>query len=112
MSSAMQEEEDQVGVVGPGLADLVASGDIDEPVSQGMFLELSNFVAQLKARREMMDLSLDDVSDRSGLSSHFINRLEGGWNNNPPLDSLYRYALALDIGVTLGMEEIEPQDEA
>ena len=112
MNHAKQAERGQAEVVGLGLDNLIASGDLDEPVAQGTFLELSNLVAKLKARREILGLSLVDVAGRSGLSHHFLNRLENGWNNNPNLDSLYRYALALDIGVTLGMEEIEPQHEA
>lgn len=38
------------GMRGAGPDELVASGDIDEPVPQGMFLELLNLMATLKER--------------------------------------------------------------
>lgn len=56
-------------------------------------------------------MSLTDVSERSGLTRQAISRLENGWNNNPTLETLYRYALALDAGVTLGVEEFEPEGD-
>jgi transcriptional regulator with XRE-family HTH domain len=99
------------GMLGPGPDELVASGDIDEPVPQGMFLELLSLMATLKGRRQARGLSLTDVSGRSGLTRQAISRLENGWNNNPTLETLYRYALALDAGVTLGVEEFEPEDD-
>ncbi len=98
-------------LVGPGPDELVATGEIDEPVSQGAFLELSNLMAKLKDRRTVMGLSLADVSERSGLTRQAISRLENGWNVNPTLDTLYRYSLSLDAGITLGLEEIEPEGE-
>lgn len=99
------------GTLGPGPDELVASGDIDEPVPQGLFLELLNLMATLKGRRQARGLSLTDVSERSGLTRQAISRLENGWDNNPTLETLYRYALALDAGLTLGVEEVEPEDE-
>ena len=98
------------GRPGPGPDELVASGDIDEPVPQGMFLELLNLMATLKGRRQARGMTLTDVSERSGLTRQAISRLENGWNNNPTLETLYRYALALDAGVTLGVEELESED--
>ena len=99
------------GTFGPGPDDLVASGDIDETVPQGMFLELLNLMGTLKGRRQALGLSLTDVSERAGLTRQAISRLENGWNNNPTMETLYRYALALDAGVTLGVEDLEPPDD-
>lgn len=99
------------GTGGPGPDRLVAAGEIDETVPQGMFLELMNLIARLKARREAKGLSLTAISRRSGLTRQAISRLENGWNNNPTLETLYRYGLALDAGVTLGFEEIESEEE-
>ena len=36
----------------PGLDEMIDSGDVDEPVPHGQFLELSALVHGLKARRE------------------------------------------------------------
>lgn len=99
----------QPGQLGPGPDELVAMGEIDEPVTQGAFVQLAGLVGKLKARRESLGLSLTDVSERSGLTRQAISRLENGWNNNPTLDTIYRYGLALDALVTLGMVEIDPE---
>ncbi len=112
MNQAKPSEAELSSIHGPGIEKLIASGDLDEPVSQGTFLQLSNLIATLKTRREAMGLSLNAVSDRSGLSHPFLVRLENGWNSNPSLDTLFRFAQALDLGVTLGVEEIDPSGEA
>jgi DNA-binding XRE family transcriptional regulator len=91
----------------PGLDEMIDSGDVDEPVPHGQFLELSALVHELKARREARGLSLTDVSQRSGLTRAAISRLENGWTLNPTLETLYRYALALDTHIALAAEDIE-----
>jgi Helix-turn-helix len=96
--------------LGPGPDELVAAGDIDEPVPHGQFLELTTLMHELKARREALGLSLTDVSARSALTRAAVSRLENGWNTNPTLDTLYRYALALDAHVTFGFEAIAGED--
>ena len=112
MSQVNQSAADLRATTGLGMEELIAAGDIDEPVTQGTFLELSNLVARLKACRETKGLSLREVSARSGLDHSFLLRLEQGWNNNPPLDSLFRYALTLDRSIVMGIEEIESADES
>ncbi len=97
------------GALGPGPDELVASGEIDEPVPQGMMLELLNLTAMLKERRLARGLSQAEVSERSGLNRQAINRLENGWNTNPTLETLYRYALSVGALVTLGLEEADPE---
>lgn len=99
------------GTLGPGPDELVASGDIDEPIPQGMFFELMGLMAQLKTRRIARGMSLEEISRRSGLTEYAISRLENGWNNHPSLEMLYRYALSLDACVTLGVEEIDPDPD-
>jgi DNA-binding XRE family transcriptional regulator len=109
--SAKVPFEPMPGEPGPGPDELDAMGEIDEPVSQAQFVALMGLVSALKARREANGLSLSDVSDRSGLTRAAISRLEGGWNNNPTLETLFRYGLALDVAVTLGYEKIEDEGE-
>ena len=55
-------------------------------------------------------LTLADVSGRSGMTRQAISKLENGQVANPTLDTLYRYAMALDAGITLGFQEIEPRN--
>jgi DNA-binding XRE family transcriptional regulator len=102
------------GEMGMGPDELEAIGEIgkagDTP-PQGMVLEMISLVKRLKARREAKGLSLTDLSERSGLTRQVISKLENGRTINPTVGTLYRYALALDAGVTLGLEEVEPDED-
>ncbi len=79
----------------PGPDELIDRGEIDELVPHGQFMELRLLTAQLRLLREKQALSLTDVSERSGLTRAAISRLENGWNLNPTLDTLYRFAAAV-----------------
>jgi DNA-binding XRE family transcriptional regulator len=88
-----------------GPDDLIDRGEIDEPVPHGQFVELLAVMAQLKRERERKGLSLTDLSEVSGLTRAAISRLENGWNSNPTLDTLFRYALALNMDLKLTAQE-------
>jgi DNA-binding XRE family transcriptional regulator len=88
----------------PSLDDLVDQGEIDEPVPHGQFLELLALMMQLKRERERRNLSLTDLSEHSGLTRSAISRLENGWNTNPTLDTIFRYAMALGMHVKFSAE--------
>jgi DNA-binding XRE family transcriptional regulator len=118
----MREELTEVESPGPGVDpsdsgrvydrdDLPPDGEGDEVVTQGMLMALMNLVRSLKGRRESMGLTIAEVARRSRLTSVTISRLENLHNRNPSLDTLYRYAMAIDALVTLGFEEIESDDE-
>ena len=47
----------------------------------------------------------------AGLTRAAISRLENGWTVNPTLETLYRYALALDAHIALAAEDIENDHE-
>jgi transcriptional regulator with XRE-family HTH domain len=64
-------------------------------------MELRMLTAQLRRLRGEQGLSLTDVSERSGLTRAAISRLENGWNLNPTLDTLFRYAAAIGAHVSL-----------
>ena len=100
--------EPPFGQLGAGPEELQAAGLIGETVPQGAFLEVMILMTQLKARREALGLSLDDVAGRSGLDAGAVGELEAGFDNNPTIATLWRYALAMNAGVTLGVEEIDP----
>jgi transcriptional regulator with XRE-family HTH domain len=91
----------------PGLDELVAKGEVDEPVPQGQFLELSVLVDRIRRERELQGLSLADVSDKSGITRQAISRIENGWNFNPTLDTLYRYASAMGLHIRLAAEPVD-----
>jgi DNA-binding XRE family transcriptional regulator len=106
----VEVRRDATRLVGPSPEDMIDSAEIDEPVPHGQFVELTGLVHDLKARRATLGLSLADVAERSRLTRAAVSRLENGWNLNPTLETLYRYALALDANVRLVAEEI-PVDE-
>ena len=54
------------------------------------------FGERLRARRRELELSLDDLAERSGLTASFLSLVERNISN-PSLDSLYRIADALDV---------------
>jgi DNA-binding XRE family transcriptional regulator len=95
----------------PGPDELVEQGELDELVPHGQFMELTRLVGQIKRERERKGLSLTDVSEASGLTRPALSRIENGWNSNPTLDTLFRYAAAVGLHIGLTASE-EPIDRA
>ncbi len=91
--------------------DLSPDGAGEEVVSQGMWMALINLIGPLKARREKLGLTIAETAKRARLTVATVSRLENFHNRNPSFDSVFRYAMALDALVTLGIEDIEPEDE-
>jgi predicted transcriptional regulator len=89
----------------PGPDELIDQGEINELVSQGQFIEVRALCAQLRKLREHAGLSLTDFSEQSGLTRAMISRLENGWNLNPTLETLFRYAETLGVGLKLVLDE-------
>ncbi len=85
----------------PGPDELIDRGEIDELVPHAQFMELRMLAATLRRMREERGLSLTDVSERSGMTRAAVSRLENGWNVNPTLDTLFRYAAAVGAHVSL-----------
>ncbi len=89
----------------PGPDELIDRGELDELVSPGQYIELRTLAVRLRALRERMGFSLTDVSERTGLTRAAISRLENGWNQNPTLETLFRYAEALGVGLKFTVVE-------
>jgi DNA-binding XRE family transcriptional regulator len=85
--------------------ELIDQGEIDELVSQAQFIEVRALCARLRKLRENAGLSLTEFSEQSGLTRAMISRLENGWNLNPTLETLFRYAEALGVGLKLVVDE-------
>ena len=103
--------EPMPGELGMNLDQLKEAGLVEEGATiQGAYFALLGLMHSLKARRLSMGLSLTDVSRRSNMTRQAISKLENGQVINPTLETLYRYGLALDAGITLGFEEIEPEE--
>ncbi len=104
--------EPEPGQLGMNRDQMIEAGllEQDDGTVQGAYVALLGLMKLLKGRREAQGLSLTDVSERSGLTRQVISKLENGINLNPTLETLFRYSLALDALVTLGLEEIEAED--
>ena len=96
----------------PGPDELIYRGELDELVPDGPYIELRVATVKLRKIRAARALSLTDVSDRSGMTRAAISKLENGWNLNPTLDTLYRYATAIGAHIKLTVEEAEPRGDA
>jgi DNA-binding XRE family transcriptional regulator len=91
----------------PTSEQLIASGDMEPPVSQAAFLAAWQAVDTLKKARLDAGLSLSQVAARGGLDKGTLSRLEAGQHLNPTLDTLSRYALALGRGLALSFPLLE-----
>jgi DNA-binding XRE family transcriptional regulator len=74
--------------------------------------ELGALMAQLKARRQAANLSLADISQRSGITRAAISRLENGHTLNPTLETIFRLARAVDTDISLIANAIDPATNA
>lgn len=89
----------------PSLEALAASGEFTAPVKQGEYLALMEFAAQLKRVREEQNLSLADVSSRSGIDRSAISRLENGLVENLTLGTLIKVAKSLGKRTRIELED-------
>ncbi len=89
----------------PGPDELIDRGELDELVPQAQYLEVRALGVHFRRVREGKGLSLTDLSERSGLTRAAISRLENGWNLNPTLETLFRYAEALGLDLKLTMDD-------
>ncbi len=89
----------------PGPDELIDRGEIDELVPQGQYIALCALMTTFREQRERTNLSLTDLSERTGLSRAAISRLENGWNMNPTLETLFRYTAALGVGLKFDVHE-------
>ena len=56
---------------------------------------MSELGKQVKAYRKILDLSLQDVADRAGLTKAHIWDIEQGRSTNPTMETVCRLAVAL-----------------
>jgi DNA-binding Xre family transcriptional regulator len=109
--AAFRAIRDRAEIDRPGPDELVERGDVEDFISQGAFMELLGLVDLLRHERERKGLSLTDVSERSGLTRAMVSKLENGHNPNPTLDTLARYAMAMEMELKLSADPM-PSGEA
>lgn len=93
---------------------LLAEGGHTEFVKLGELLLLHQAVAWLKHERERQNLTLAEMSKRTGIDQAALSRLETGKNGNPTLDTLYRVAAALGKRICCTFQDADktPQSPA
>jgi DNA-binding Xre family transcriptional regulator len=84
---------------------LLAEGGHTEFVKLGELLRLHQAVAWLKQERERQNLTLAEMSRRTGIDQAALSRLETGKNSNPTLDTLNRVAAALGKTICLSFQD-------
>lgn len=89
----------------PGPDELIDRGELDELVPQAQYLEIRALGVRFRRIREGMGLSLTDLSERSGLTRAAISRFENGWNLNPTLETVFRFAEALGVNVRITADD-------
>ncbi len=88
--------------------EILREGRVTKQAWRAMRREVSEVVAQLRAERERLGLSLADIEARSGLRRSALCRLENDENANPTLLTLQRYAAAL--GATVNTQLTSQQE--
>jgi hypothetical protein len=68
---------------------------------------LRQAVATLKAARESLGLTLTDIQARTGIEKSNLSRLENDPNPNPTIDTLCRYADAVEKEITIALVDKE-----
>jgi DNA-binding Xre family transcriptional regulator len=81
----------------PSIDELIARGELSgQPVSLGAYVNLRVLVQSLRPMREQAQLSLSELSQRSGMDKAMLSRLENGHVPNPGIETISRYVNALD----------------
>jgi ribosome-binding protein aMBF1 (putative translation factor) len=96
----------------PSLKQLVDSGDAAPPMTLGTYMSIQLLLQQLKKEREASGLSLADVAERTGMDRAAISRLENGYQMNPTIDTLTRYAAALGKGIVWSFENLASNEKS
>ena len=81
---------------------IAASGEAVFPED---LVAIAQFIGGLRDHREGAGLSLADIAERSGIDKAALSRLETGWQPNPTLNTLARYARTIGKRLVLGLED-------
>jgi predicted transcriptional regulator len=66
-----------------------------------------NILAELRAAREAMGLSLADIHEQTGMDRSAVSRLENGQRENPTVETLARYADAVGKRIVITLIDAE-----
>jgi DNA-binding XRE family transcriptional regulator len=88
----------------PGPDQLTAGGRYAEPLPLEAYLAFRQAVLAIKAERERLGLTLQDVAEASGIHKRSLSGLETGESVKPTVDILLRYAAAVGCRLTWSVE--------
>lgn len=81
----------------PSLEQLISRGELSgQSMTLAAYLSLKLLVRSLRQLREQANLSLANVSQKSGMDKAMLSRLENGHVANPGIETISRYVNALD----------------
>jgi hypothetical protein len=84
----------------PRIEELIDRGELSgQGLPLGMYLNLKLLVKSLRQLRQEANLSLAEVSQRSGMDKAMLSRLEMGHVANPGIGTIARYLKALDATI-------------
>ncbi len=59
-----------------------------------------NILKQIKHCRKQRNMTLTDLSEKTGISAGYLSHLENGGRKNPSYDTLLKISKALDLDIT------------
>ena len=86
---------------------LLKDGGHEDFVTLGELLSLHEALAYLKRERLRQNLTLRELSERTGIDEAALSRLENGQNSNPKVDTMYRVASALGKTISWTFEDAQ-----
>jgi transcriptional regulator with XRE-family HTH domain len=94
----------------PSLGELIRRGEVapDRITTMGAIATLLKATAAIRKSREAKNLSLTDVSRRSGLPLPTLSRLESGKNPRPTFETLSRYAMGVGLELEIVVRDQVP----
>ena len=95
----------------PTSEQLVASGEYNPPIRQGEYWELMQAAAALKQAREAAGMSLREVAEKMAIDPGALIRLENGVNDNPTIDTLFRYANSLGKQIVVQIVDLPKEGQ-
>lgn len=84
--------------------------DPNQPMNLGEYFDLRAVVGELRKAREAQGLSLADVQAKTGIDRSALCRIESGENGNPTVNTLIRYARAVDRRLEIALVESKPSN--
>ena len=91
----------------PNARKLVESGEFNPPIPASAYFAVAALLKRLREAREAAGLSLADMAERTSMDKASLCRLETGKQSNPTVETLARYAAAMDKQVLFSLADVE-----